>query len=519
MKKSANDTFTPINTSQYLSSINFKPRIKSLEEPVYPSLVYCIQPLTTNNALTIDNLKLSSFLNKDSSSFFICQTHGLQEKANIDCLYCTPFFSFTYIFILETKYHFLTFPPPIWYSTKAMNFLKTFCFNSKKFTNNKSLCAIEKNRELNSYSLFVNMSYNEGSLKSLSTGKTSYIRNNILGFHTFGGRATLSIDATLSPQYAMLPKHIFDNLKMACPIVILNRAPSLKNTCIYGLEVLRNDDDNDHTIRINSYITEGLHADQDGDELSLFYIKHPGKNEPSHNIKMAIAELKKFTWSGGVRHDFSYKPRYEFTQYLKYILYRYNNYFCQHNKLWASIPGNDISKKCIKLMNLGCSIYPREVDEFLIQLSTFVSNLQTQLSNSRDILNGTGTIKDVVSSGAKGEAIHIHTYLKNLYTINPKRKIDMISNFNKYIESGSKMSINGAYQFIFLEAVNPLTMLNGHVYYNDKILMRNVINATSFSSYCYNHVACDYIFNMIATTTNTCSEAEVQEYLQSINNP
>ncbi|UOT91809.1 LEF-9 [Aratus pisonii nudivirus] len=504
-------TSTPNNSN----SIKFISYLSSIQQPIFPSLVYCVQPTTTNNVLTLCNKELSTYL-QSNKNFYICRTHGLLSEKNIDCMYCSLFNDFTYVFIIKTKYHYLTFPPPKWYSAKVLNFLKTFCFNSLKYTQRAKCCNVEKNAELNSYIMFINMGFTEGNIRALSTGKTSYIRNNILGFHTFGGRATLSIDATLSPQYAILPQHIFDNLNLATPLVILNRAPSLKNTCIYAVEVLRNSDPTDYTIRMNSYITEGLHADQDGDELSLFYIKHPGKDEPSHDIQMAITELKRFSWNGGVRHDFSFKPRYEFTQYLKYILYIYNDYFCENNSLWASIPGT-VEEKCKIMMHLGCSIYKKEIDTFIFQLSNFVSQLKPQLATSKDLLSGSGSIEAVIKSGAKGEQIHIETYKRHLYNLNKNRKTEMINNFNKYIESGSQMSLLGAYQFIFLEAVNPLTMLSGHVYYNDKILMKDIIHSTAFASYCYNDIACKYTFtNLAADEHNNISDAEVEEYLNSI---
>lgn len=501
----------PINGS---ASINFKPYIESIDEPIFPSLIYCIQSITTNNTLTITNEELSPYLMKNEG-FYICQTHGLSEQPHIDCVYCTPFLKFNYVFILKTKYHYLSFPPPNWYSPKVLNFLKTFSMKSFRYLKSTVHHPDEAMKEISSYALFVNMGFTEGSLKSLSTGKTSYIRNCVLGFHTFGGRATLSIDSTLSPQYVILPQQIYDNLNLACPIVIINRSPSLKNTCIYGVEAIRNEDSADYTIRMNSYVSEGLHADQDGDELSIFYIKHPGKNIPSHNIKMAIVELKKFCWNGGIRHDFKYKPRYEFTQYLKYVLYRYNDHFCKHNKLWASIKG-DVALKCNKIMHLGCSIYPREVDEFICQLSDFVKNLDVQFSTCEELLNGTGAIKDVVLSGAKGEDVHILTYLNNLYNLNASRTEEMISNFNKYIESGTKMSHNGTYQFLVLEAVNPLTMLNGHVFYNDVIIMFDMSKATSLASYYFNTISVEHIFNYIGNTTNLVTDDEVDSYLRSL---
>ncbi len=507
--------FKPKNMPEDINPITFTPYITSVHQPIFPNTIYCFQPITTMNTLTVCVLQLYTFLLTYGFDFSICQRHSLLEKPHLDCLYCIPFPKFTYTFIIKTKYYFMTFPPPSWYQPKVLNFLKTFCCSSYKYMQSKTSCTFEQEQELKSYSLFVNMNFNDGCLKDLSTGKTSYVRNKILGFHSLGGRATLSIDCTLSPQIVLLPQHMFDMMDMACPLVIVNRAPSLKGTCIYVLEALRNDNVNDHTIRINPYICEGLHADQDGDELSIFYLKHPGTNHPSHEMKMAICELKRLSWDGGVRHDIAYRPRYEFTQYHRFILFRYNEFFCKVNKLWASIRA-PIAEKCNIVMNLGCSIYVDEVNALIQQLSEFVSKLDIQTASASELLNANGSIRDVVLSGAKGEAIHLETYLRNLYSLNPNRKTDLIANFNKYIQSGSEMSRNGTYQFLFLETVNPLLLLDGHVYFNDVILLRNIVKATCFASFFFNVFATQYIFAYIANTSKIVSDDECLQYIQQL---
>lgn len=503
------------NTPDDTNQITFTSYFSSIDQPIFPNTVYCFQPITTKNTLTICVLQLSKFLSDYGFDFFICQRHGLAKETHVDCLYCTAFSKFTFTFILRTKYFYMTFPPPSWYQPKVLNFLRTFCNTSCKYLVSKYSCHLEKDCELKHYSLFVAMNFNDGCIKDLSTGKTSYVRNSILGFHSLGGRATLSIDCTLSPQVLLLPQKMFDEMDMACPLVIVNRAPSLKGTCIYVLEALRNPNVNDYTIRINGYICEGLHADQDGDELSIFYLKHPHTNYPSHDIKMAICELKRMCWNGGVRHDIAYRPRYEFTQYHRYILYRYNDYFCSINKLWNSINA-PVEEKCNIVMNLGCSIYIEEVDNLIQQLSDFVANLKIQTVTCQELLNADGAIKDVVLSKAKGETIHLNTYLKNLYKVNEDRKNDLISNFNKYIVSGSEMSRNGTYQFLFLETVNPLYLSNGNIFFNDTILLPNVSKSTAFASYFFNICATEYIFKYIAKTSKFVSDEDCINYISEL---
>lgn len=504
-------------------SIRFKPNVESLEEPTFLNIAYCVQPTTTDNTLTVDILDLNPLINRPdvkkstiTFDFYICLVHGLSEERFMDCEYCCQFNKFNYTYILKTKYYYLTFPPPICYTPKVFNFLKPFCETAyKNATSAKSV--VKADKELESYSKFISMDFSDGSLYSLSTGKTSYIRNYVLGFPTSGIRATLTMDVTLSPQYAILPQWIYDKLHMACPIAIINRAPSINTTCIYAVELLRNPDPMNFTLVINSYVAERMHADQDGDELTIFYLKHPGTNEPTHEIAMAITELKKFSWKYGMRHDITNKPRYEFTQYLKYILHRYDKYFCKHNKLWASLQGN-AKKKCDTIMHLGSSIAPREVDEFIDLLSNFVKHLDVQLPSITDLLNGTDSVLDVIKSGAKGELLHMETYLQQLFSWNYNRTEQLKKNFDNYIRSGAEMSTNGAYQFLFLGAINGIYLLHDNLYYNDKVIMRNVSKFTALASIIYNAKACIHTFNCLANSTanKLISDKEVENYLSNI---
>ena len=146
-------------------------------------------------------------------------------------------------------------------------------------------------------------------------------------------RGVLTIDCKLSPHYISIPQKEFDNLDLATPLVIVHRDPSINDTCIYVAEILRNENPCDFTIHLNPYMTHGLHADQDGDEVTLFYIEKQD-HEPSSAIQSAITELRNSSWKYGRRHNFAYKCKYSFTQYHRYLLFILNDFFCEHNELW-----------------------------------------------------------------------------------------------------------------------------------------------------------------------------------------
>ncbi|QLI62417.1 LEF-9 [Dikerogammarus haemobaphes nudivirus] len=499
--------------------IQFKISANNMETPTFYSSCYCVKPTTTENFLTLKVEDLQAFFVKyPNATFFICNQHQLTRQGIKTCRECITFLQFKYSFIVHSKKAFYTFPPPVLFVPKSINYFKTFINHAATTISLTTKQAKERylNREFNYYSAFMNMSFQGGSLKDISSGKKSFVRNKILGFQSNGIRATLTIDASLSPHYATLPQYIFDTLTMACPLVIVNRAPSIKNTCIYVVEVGRNKDPLDYTIHINPFLTEGLHADQDGDELSIFYLSLQG-DLPAIEIQMAITELKQMSWKYGNRHDLSFKSRYQFTQYHKYILEKFNDYFVENNALWASLDGT-IKEKVDKIMELGCSTHYDELDDFINILINFTENMPVLLSSTSDIFNGVGDVLHVVNSGAKGTPEHIKAYLKNLFEDDPNNIQNLIDSFNKNIKSSSKLGKEGGRQFTLLHAVNSLSLHNTSIYYNDLIILSEMHHSSSMSTFYYNTTAVTECFkyiikehdDLISTDEN---EAEVNKLM------
>lgn len=493
------------------SNIRFKVFASSLDEPNFYTSCYCVKPTTTENLLTIKDDDLHKFFKAYNGQFYICNLHHLSEKGVPNCEYCTPFLEFKYAFIVHTQYAFHTFPPPALFVPMNINYFKTFLHHSTSTTSLQSNIAKDKYREKDFlyYSAFMNMNFQGGKLRDIATGKRSFVRNKILGFQSKGIRATLTIDASLGPHYATLPQKIFDSLNLATPLMIVNRAPSIKNTCIYVVEVGRNKIEDDYTIHINAFLTEGLHADQDGDELSIFFLEHQGE-KPSIEMQMAIVELKRLSWKYGNRHCLNFKSRYQFTQYHKYILHKFDKYFTQHDPLWANLEGTP-KEKAYKIMELGCSTHFVELDNFIDLLLTFTQNLPPLLTPTADILNGVGDILTVVDSGSKGSKEHIQEYLKNLFHDNPDNLKNLIDGFNKNIINSSLLGKEGGRQFSLLHAVNPLSLHNSAIYYNEKILLDNVKYSSSMSTYNYNVTGTREILKGIITA-NTDLTMSAEDY-------
>lgn len=494
--------------------IKFRVNPSGLEKPNFYKTCYCVKPTTTENLITVKVSDFQSYFLKYNTNFYLCNTHHLSQKGQPSCEYCFSFLQFKWSFIVHSIYAYYTFPPPILFVAKNVNYFKTFIKHADKTAELKSKTAQEKycKKEYQYYSVFINMSFQGGTLKGNSSGKTSFIKNRVLGFLAKGIRAVLTIDSSLGPHYSTLPQKIFDKLNLATPLVIVNRAPSINNTCIYVVEVGRNKDPDDYTIHINPFLTEGLHADQDGDELSIFIIEKQA-DLPSIEVELAIAELKSMSWKYGRRHNFAFKSRYQFTQYHKYILDKFDDYFIKHNPLWASLTGTP-KEKGFKIMELGCSTHFDEIDEFIELLINFTQNLPPLLTTTHDILNGTGDILNVVNSGAKGSTDHIEEYLKNIFHDTHTFQ-NIIDGFNKNITSSSKLGKEGGRQFCLLHAVNPLNLHQGIVYYNDIKLLSDVDNSTSMATFYYNNVSVEHSIAQIVSENKDLelTDSEYKEML------
>lgn len=515
------DEFRATFDNDDINIIKIKFPEENINTPNFYASCYCIKPATTHNVLTIKASTMHNYLEIYGLNFHICLEHELSSEGvtvnKKKCIHCTEFLNFNSTFAIQTRFKFYIFPPPIINNNRSINFFRTFIEEAWDNINKQSLICISdgEKREEVYYNNFMNHDFKQGTLKNNISGKTSFVRNKILAYKTKGVRGVLTIDCELTPHYISIPQKEFDILDLATPLVIVNRAPSINDTCIYVAEILRNEDPCDFTIHINPYITHGLHADQDGDEVTLFYLEKQD-DEPSSAMQSAIAELRNSSWKYGRRHNFAYKCKYSFTQYHRYLLFILNDFFCQHNALWKKINEYGFVNKPDTLMNLGCSILHQEVDEFLDLVSAVTGNLKCLLTPISDILHGNGDLSAVVESGAKGTPTHIETFLNHLYKSNGPDYEKLIKSFNKYISSSGDIKQGGYRQFIFLYCINPINMHNDCVYANNEIILKGLRDADSMSGYYHNVHAVEYFArNLLSNRDLEVSDQEIDLELKN----
>ena len=505
--------------------------------PLFYSIQYNISNVTTKNTLSIYCCDLNNIIASHSFNFYICVYCKLQETPK--CAKCVLFDKFVEVYITYDSELAYTLPQPSIYSKRNFAFFKSFIEKISYFERNKNEVVYagkrkRKNVEKKQFSVFEQKKYyyttfmiknfRGGSLSKQTTGKYSHLRGNILGTVVHGIRATLTVDSALLPQKVQINRIIYDQLNLAIPYVLVNRDPSINSRCIYVCEIEPFDDLNDSTIHLNSYILNGLHADQDGDDINLYYIEKEAEC-PSYLMISAMYEWYRNSWDKGFRHDMMYKCRYSFSQYHRYILYKYNKELNALSSYWKSLDRYGKHKHSYA-MALSCNTHREECDEFLQILTNFCNELNDNLLTYDELTTGYGSLRQIIESGSKGSETHLQVYLKGLQfsdnesnsddmndynnkcgsdgkKIMCKRrklmeqdfKIQSISGFNKYINSSKEISTMGQRQFSLLFTFQNVSLFQNDIYINESIIFKDVHLSTFFSSVLYQPESVEYLFD------------------------
>lgn len=419
--------------------INYENKLNNEIKPLFYAIQYNISNVTTKNTLSLCCLDIHDMILKYNFNFYICTFCKLNAEAK--CIKCKIFDKFVEVFITYDSELAYILPQPSIYSKRNFAFFKSFIEKISYFKLNQNEIVYtgkrkRKNVEKKQYSVFDQKKYyyttfmvrnfRGGSLAKQTTGKYSHIRGNILGTVVNGIRATLTVDSSLLPNKVQINRIIYDQLNLAIPLVIVNRDPSLNSKCIYVCEIEPFDDLNDSTIHLNSFKLNGLHADQDGDDINLYFIEKDAQH-PSYLMVCSMYEWYRNSWHLGFRHDMMYKCRYSFSQYHRYILYKYNKELNNLSPYWKSLERYGKNKYSYA-MELGCSTHRNECDEFLKILTTYCNQLNDKILTYDELTTGIGSLKQIIDSGSKGSDTHLQVYLKELELPNI---IDEQNNINK----------------------------------------------------------------------------------------
>lgn len=480
-------------------TVNLHP--PSIFQGNFYNTLYSIQPTSTDDVLMVsyseilkcvsDNKKTPTTTNTKVyktpvADFYMCLTHGVNVKSM--CVNCHRFEQFPYTFGVvgrfDDKYLFLS---PRLYIAKNVQYFFSFLSKIEAWQSIEQLHQLQ-----NVYKSFKMANFKLGSVSNLMSGKKSFIRTAILGNKVNGARLTLTVDASLPPNLVAVPRSMYDKMNLSSNYIILNRDPSINGKCIYVCELCAYDTE-DCSIHINCFILDGLHADQDGDELNL-YIIFGNAEVPTFDVSSAILEMKRLSWTNGCRHDLLYNPRYSLGQYYAHLVFEYNDWFNRHSPLWASIRA-PVHNKGKVLMALGCSYMRREVDDFLNMMIQFGQKLKPGVVPVNDLITGEGIIKNVVQSGAKGSVVHIQKYVQKLFNQTELEEKQLSDGFNHKITSSLNMEKEGRRQFNLLYLLNSMVYFQDSLYINNKKIAENIDHSIPMAGIFYNTTAVNYLFD------------------------
>lgn len=475
-----------------------------LDVPNFYNYCYTVKEVTDDNTSVFtaeEFYEAKGGAKKDISLVYLCFDHGVKSKPVENCRYCIKINKFPYAFMIKCIFGYYICPQPTLYTQKNFNYFNSFiekAHGSSILEKNKNNCLEYQKSVVNKfYTTFFTHSFKHGSITILRSGKSSLIRNKVLASCAKGLRMTLTIDCKLGPNYIAIPQRIYNDMNLLTTLVVINRSPSINSRCIYVCELLTYNDPDDCTMHINPFLCDGLHADQDGDDLSMLYLEQLSE-EPSYEQRNAITELQDLSWKYGSRHDLEYKPRYTFSQHHKWILYKHDEWFKRNSKLWFNLSKiyKDTRKRCDVVMNLGCSIMHDEVDDFITLLIDFTCKRENEVIPVKDLINATGAMEDVVQSGAKGSKTHLDAYLDLLngndydkFMENSEKK------FDELVKSSFEMSKEGARHFTLLYGLNSIEHNLNTFRLNGKIIINNVNSATFMGQNYYNEDSVRYVFD------------------------
>jgi len=395
----------------------------------------------------------------------------VQTVAISDC--CKPFAKFPFSFLMTNDSYVFYIPPPSIFPNNLFPYLNSFIdyFDNFKYPTTPELLH-------NQYKILTEShSFKGGFLTKQLSGNSGYLRVNCLGASASCIRGTLIVGGDLKPHEVAIPQNLYDSLDLQFNYVLLNRDPSINANSIYVCKLLPYTSKTDQScIHVNQFVLNGLHADQDGDEVNLyiFYEEHG----LSLSFRAAQLEIQRKSWDLGFRHDIFGKCRYSFSKQQQLMLHLYNAELCARSELWADISAiyTSNSEKNFTFWQLSCTTHRDECDDFLSMFLKFCRNTDPGILTVRDLTTADGMLADIVKSGAKGSAVHIEKYIELL---SPRTR-DEIQNeahdtFNRYVKASVNMKSCGRQNSISIQTYQNVGTINETLSFNDQVNLRQLL--------------------------------------------
>lgn len=463
----------------------------------------------SDNTSNVDNDEFKYTTDTHKFKFFVCTSCVPNLNKYQQCSKCTLFVTFKSSFNVQTPHSFYTFPQPCIWNNKNFAYFKAFIVNCDKYSTSKYgqyiYSPVEVERHY--YDKWCKEPLRGGSLKTQLSGKYSVVRCQVLGYVIESVRGTLTIDSTLPPNRIELNskmRECFLNRDTygLLSLVFIKRDPSITARNLQIVEPHFYESSSDFTIHINSFIVRGMNADQDGDEVTLYFYKMPTFHLRSIILDQVECEIKNLYWCTGNRCSLFNRPRYEFGEMHLVILATLDNWFIEHDRLWSSIA--KLYGKCSFrrrqniILNLGCTrIVEPLFDNFLKLLLDVTHKYTFQPLTFDELINGTGRLETIVNAEIKGSQNHLSIYKDLINKPIEIEEFDRMSeeNFNKYITSKNKMKRQGYHESNMRYGLHDLLLNGNNLIFNDVTLATDIYKSSFFAPWLYNIQSVNYLID------------------------
>lgn len=477
-------------------SVIARPKTKGSShwEPNFFNVLYTVEPCTPDNTLVLsyddffDNNDPAAKPNLDT--FHFCNKHRFHhlstdevshihkmliwEGANCQVI---PFKKFNRAFFVSTPLNAnLLYPPPVVYRDKSLQFFISSLVQFRKHATLQNSTAIRMNRLFahDSYQQFFKDYFTGGTMKEMTSGKESEIRNKVLAIMINGFRLTVTINHGLPANLISVNRRVFEMMNSHTGMVIINRPPSINSLSISIQQVAVHADDTDETVHVNIFAIRGMHADQDGDEVTMTWIGDiPPLAEPGMELKRATCEMQRVSHHKNPTQTTTQQSRYQLASLLFFYAHLYDEELTAASSLWRALVGNNPYEKMQHLSRISGSCLLRNECNDLFDMLMKINNVQKSGLTTRELGSDGRHLRQIVESGAKGSLLHLQKLSEKMFA-GGSAIDDGVKHFNGFVNASTQMSTQGTHCFHCLYAFHSVHQRNGDIICNGRILVKNV---------------------------------------------
>lgn len=455
-------------------------------------------------------------------------------------LCCFPFLKFPNNVIVRSDYFLTCLCPPSMFTK-----INTKCFEKSLFLmiDNHDLtneAAKIKGKRMEKDSI-VNFKTKQiflgGSLDKLIQGKESTLRQKAIASKIQTRSFTMVVDSRLPPNVVKIPRSCLENTCDVTQWVFVKRDPSINDKCIYLCRAVPHDNANS-TIVMNAWILNGMHADQDGDQIRIFFVPHtnPMAYYKTYEHYAMFNEFDAFSWEHGDRKSVDNKPRYSVSQFHLMMIAEYEHLFIEHCDAWYYLtlfdPDATVKQKCETIMNLSDRHVQDEFVELVMKITESYENVGLRLFDllslgeavKEDVHQTTTTVpvdetreqmverkknekknffKLIVDSGAIGTDSHLLEIAQFIDSCDDSETLKInqrklgVEYFNHTIKNANKLSQNGAETFNCLQFTQTLTLSNNKLHINRQCVWEDLDKSYLMIGYYFSPEEANYEYNKL----------------------